>query len=42
MNDREESEDSVGISRDVVEAVNAKLPWARGAPVIHVEDVKTQ
>jgi hypothetical protein len=25
-----------------VDAVKAKFPWARGAMVIHVEDVKTQ
>ena len=29
-------------SGDIVEAVKAKFPWARGAMVIHVEDVKTQ
>ena len=27
---------------DIVDAVKAKFPWARGAMVIHVEDVKTQ
>jgi hypothetical protein len=29
-------------SGDIVNAVKAKFPWARGAMVIHVEDVKTQ
>ena len=29
-------------SGDTVDAVKAKFPWARGAMVIHVEDVKTQ
>jgi hypothetical protein len=29
-------------SGDIVSAVKAKFPWARGAMVIHVEDVKTQ
>ena len=29
-------------SGDIVEAVKTKFPWARGAMVIHVEDVKTQ
>lgn len=29
-------------SGDIVDAVKAKFPWARGALVIHVEDVKTQ
>ena len=29
-------------SGDVVDAVKAKYPWARGALVIHVEDVKAQ
>ena len=29
-------------SGDIVDAVKAKFPWARGAMVIHVEDVKTQ
>jgi hypothetical protein len=29
-------------SGDILEAVKAKFPWARGAMVIHVEDVKTQ
>jgi hypothetical protein len=29
-------------SGGIVEAVKAKFPWARGAMVIHVEDVKTQ
>ncbi len=29
-------------SGDNVDAVKAKFPWARGALVIHVEDVKTQ
>jgi predicted pyridoxine 5'-phosphate oxidase superfamily flavin-nucleotide-binding protein len=29
-------------SGDVVNAVKAKFPWARGAMVIHVEDVQTQ
>lgn len=29
-------------SGDVVQAVKAKFPWARGAMVIHVNDVKTQ
>ena len=27
---------------DIVDAVKAKFPWARGAMVIHVEDVKIQ
>jgi hypothetical protein len=27
---------------DIVDAVKTKFPWARGAMVIHVEDVKTQ
>ena len=27
---------------DIVDAVKAKFPWARGAMIIHVEDVKTQ
>lgn len=30
------------ISGEVVEAVKAKFPWARGALVIHVEDVRSQ
>ena len=30
------------ISGKVVDAVKAKFPWARGAMVIHVEDVKAQ
>jgi hypothetical protein len=29
-------------SGDLVETVKAKFPWARGALVIHVEDVKAQ
>jgi hypothetical protein len=29
-------------SGDIVDAVKAKFPWARGAMVIHVEDVKNQ
>jgi hypothetical protein len=29
-------------SGDIVDAVKAKFPWARGAMVIHVENVKTQ
>jgi hypothetical protein len=29
-------------SGDIVDTVKAKFPWARGAMVIHVEDVKTQ
>jgi hypothetical protein len=29
-------------SGDIVDVVKAKFPWARGAMVIHVEDVKTQ
>ena len=29
-------------SGDIVDAVKAKFPWARGAMIIHVEDVKTQ
>ncbi len=29
-------------SGNIVDAVRAKFPWARGALVIHVEDVKTQ
>ena len=29
-------------SGGIVDAVKAKFPWARGAMVIHVEDVKTQ
>ena len=29
-------------SGDIVDAVKAKFPWARGAMVIHVEDIKTQ
>ena len=29
-------------SGDIVDAVKAKFPWARGAMVIHVEDVRTQ
>ena len=29
-------------SGDIVNAVKANFPWARGALVIHVEDVKTQ
>jgi hypothetical protein len=29
-------------SGDIVDEVKAKFPWARGAMVIHVEDVKTQ
>src|SRR5450759_3018971 len=29
-------------SGDIVDAVKANFPWARGAMVIHVEDVKTQ
>jgi 1-acyl-sn-glycerol-3-phosphate acyltransferase len=29
-------------SGDIVDAVKAKFSWARGALVIHVEDVKTQ
>ena len=27
---------------DIVDAVKAKFPWARGAMIVHVEDVKTQ
>ena len=30
------------ISGNVVDAVKAKFPWARGALVIHVEDAKAQ
>jgi hypothetical protein len=29
-------------SGEIVDAVKAKFPWARGAMVIHVEDIKTQ
>jgi len=29
-------------SGKIVDAVKAKFPWARGAMVVHVEDVKTQ
>ena len=29
-------------SGDIVDAVKAKFPWARGAMIVHVEDVKTQ
>ncbi len=29
-------------SGDIVDKVKAKFPWARGAMVIHVENVKTQ
>ena len=29
-------------SGDTVDAVKAKFPWARGAVVVHVEDVKMQ
>lgn len=29
-------------SGDIVDAVKAKFPWARGAMVIHVVDVETQ
>ena len=29
-------------SGDIVDAVKAKFPWARGAMVIHIEDIKTQ
>ena len=29
-------------SGNIVDAVRAKFPWARGALVIHVDDVKTQ
>jgi hypothetical protein len=29
-------------SGDIVDAVKAKFPWARGALVIHVEEVRTQ
>jgi hypothetical protein len=29
-------------SGDIVDAVKEKFPWARGAMVIHIEDVKTQ
>jgi hypothetical protein len=29
-------------SGEIVDAVKAKFPWARGAMVVHVEDVKTQ
>jgi hypothetical protein len=29
-------------SGDIVDVVKAKFPWARGAMVIHVEDIKTQ
>jgi hypothetical protein len=29
-------------SGEIVDAVKAKFPWARGAMLIHVEDVKTQ
>jgi hypothetical protein len=29
-------------SGDIVDAVKAKFPWARGAMVIHVEDVKNK
>lgn len=29
-------------SGDIVNAVKAKFPWARGAMVIHVEEVKAQ
>ena len=29
-------------SGDTVDAVKAKFPWARGAVVVHVEDVKLQ
>jgi hypothetical protein len=30
------------VSGEIVDAVKAKFPWARGAMVVHVEDVKTQ
>ncbi len=29
-------------SGDIVDTVKAKFPWARGAMVIHIEDVRTQ
>jgi hypothetical protein len=29
-------------SGGIVDAVKAKFPWARGAMIVHVEDVKTQ
>ena len=29
-------------SGDIVDTVKAKFPWARGAMLVHVEDVKTQ
>ena len=29
-------------SGEIVDAVKTKFPWARGAMVVHVEDVKTQ
>ena len=29
-------------SGEIVDAVTTKCPWARGAMVVHVEDVKTQ
>ncbi len=29
-------------SGEIVDTVKAKFPWARGALVVHVEDVKTQ
>jgi hypothetical protein len=29
-------------SGDIVDAVKAKFPWARGAMVVHVDEVKTQ
>ena len=29
-------------SGDIVDAVKAKFPWARGAMIVHVEDVKTK
>ena len=29
-------------SGDIVDTVKARFPWARGAMVIHVENVKTQ
>ena len=29
-------------SGEIVDAVTTKFPWARGAMVVHVEDVKTQ
>ena len=29
-------------SGDIADAVRAKFPWARGAMVIHVDDIRTQ